>query len=487
MIEPRRLHPLAMVFTFLKLLRAAIIPLITFAFSFFKGFGGFSPLIWAAAVIAFILFFILPSFLSWYRFTYRVEDGELKIEHGSFVKNHRYIRKERIQSVDRTTNVLHRPFGLVKVQIETSGGSAKKGPEAELSAISLQEAQRLEKALYGKTETEEPENQDPGPGARSKVNLHHLLIAGATSGKIGVVLSAIGAILSQVDNWLPESFYTNVFHKVLASGIEILAILILAAALIAWILAMLGTVIKYANFTLARTGDELEITYGLLESKHLIFSLNRIQAIRIVEGLLRQPFGFVSLYVESTGGNGGKGEDFSTLLFPILPKKKVAAFLNEFVPSYPVAFDWVPAPKRALWHYGLRLLIPALLIAVPVVIWAPFGVYAWLLLPLALILGIMQYRGAGWSVSGAFRALRFRKLNRTTVIVPRKNIQDREVRQSYFQRKSDLATYRVAIASRAAGKRFRVDHIESDICRALLGENVDSSLNKGMSIWREES
>lgn len=38
------------------------------------------------------------AFVSWLRFTYRVEDGELKIESGVFVRKNRYIRFERIQT-----------------------------------------------------------------------------------------------------------------------------------------------------------------------------------------------------------------------------------------------------------------------------------------------------------------------------------------------------------------------------------------------------
>lgn len=472
MIEPRRLHPLAMVFTFLRLLRNAIIPLLTFAYSVFHNFKGFTPWIWAASGAAFLLIFVIPSILAWYRFTYRVEDGELRIERGSFVKNHRYIRKERIQSVDRTANVLHRPFGLVKVQIETSGGNRKKGPEVQLSAISVREAERLEKALFGKEDTEWAAESSK-PDAKREVAPHHLLIAGATSGKIGVVLSGIGAIFSQVDNWLPQHFYTSVFHRVLASSFEILAILIFTAALVAWILAVAGTILKYAGFRLTRNGDELEMTYGLLEKKHLVFSLRRIQAVRIVEGLFRQPFGFATVYVESTGGNGGKDENFSTLLFPILRTGEVAAFLNEFVPNYPVQFEWTRAPKRALPFYIIRSLIVALLIAIALTIWVPFGGWAWVLCPFAFVSGTMRFRGAGWSVSGKFRALRFRKLGLTTVIVPRRNIQDREMRQSFFQQKSALATYRVAIASRTAGKHFQVNHIESAICEKLLEKHFD--------------
>ncbi|HEX6922699.1 MAG TPA: PH domain-containing protein [Bacillales bacterium] len=468
--EPRRLHPLAMLFMFIKLLRSAIIPLIGVAVGAFNNFdeiAGLGTWIWGVFALLFVLFFILPSFFSWYRFTYRVEDGELKIEQGAFVKKHRYIRKERIQSIDRSAGVLHRPFGLVKIKIETAGGGPKQGAEGELSAITLEEARQLEAVLYGMEETVEEEKAPTG-NAQRKLSPLYLLIAGATSGKIGAVLSILAAVFSQIDNFIPNHFYSDIGRRLLASGFQFLALLALLIAVCAWILAILGTVIRYAGFTLTRTEDELQIASGLLERRQLTLPVHRIQAIRIVEGLLRQPFGFVTLYVESAGGSGGKSEDFSTVLFPLLRKREVAAFLNEFAAGYPAESKFIPAPKRAVWQYLFRLVIPALIVVVPVVILVPWGTYSILLLLAAVILGLMQYRDAGWSFLQQFSILRFRNLSRTTVIVPRRNIQAGEVKQSYFQKKRELMTLQVSVDSPVAGKSFRVSHLDADTGNQLM-------------------
>ncbi|HEX7064672.1 MAG TPA: PH domain-containing protein, partial [Bacillales bacterium] len=400
MSEPRRLHPLAMLFMFIKLLRSAIIPLIGAGVAASNNFGeiaGLGMWIWGVFALLFVLLFVLPSFFSWYRFTYRIEDGELRIEQGAFVKKHRYIRKERIQSFDRSAGVLHRPFGLVKVRIETAGGGPRQEAEGELAAITIEEARRLEAALYGMEETAEEEEKEVVVKVQRKLTPPRLLIAGATSGKIGAVLSIIAAVFSQIDNFIPDHFYTDVGRRLIASGFQFVAVLVLLIAVCAWFLAILGTVVKYAGFTLTRAEGELQIVSGLLERRQLTLPVHRIQAVRIVEGLLRQPFGFVTLYVESAGGSGEKSEDFSTVLFPLLRKSEVSAFLNEFVSGYPPADSKLtPAPKRAIWQYLFRIVIPALIVVVPVVIWVPWGGYAILLLLAAAILGMMQHRDAGW-------------------------------------------------------------------------------------------
>jgi putative membrane protein len=55
---------------------------------------------------------------SWLRFSYRVEDGELRIESGVFIRKKRYIPFERIQSLDFSEGIFQQFFGLVKVRVK---------------------------------------------------------------------------------------------------------------------------------------------------------------------------------------------------------------------------------------------------------------------------------------------------------------------------------------------------------------------------------
>src|SRR4051794_19731273 len=111
MSEPKRLHPVAAVVNVLKSLKELILPLI-FIFLFGGNGSGFS--LWKVSIAGvFILFPLIMGVLSWLRFTYRVEEGELRIESGLFVKKKRYIPFERIQSLDLSEGILQRPFGLV--------------------------------------------------------------------------------------------------------------------------------------------------------------------------------------------------------------------------------------------------------------------------------------------------------------------------------------------------------------------------------------
>ena len=109
---------------------------------------GFSLLEWYSLPVLLLLsFHSLREFLSWLRFTYRIEEGELRIESGFFVKKKRYIPFERIQSLDFSEGILQRLFGLVKVKVETAGSSGSGEAEAVLTAITKAEAKAIQDIL----------------------------------------------------------------------------------------------------------------------------------------------------------------------------------------------------------------------------------------------------------------------------------------------------------------------------------------------------
>ena len=108
MSEPKRLHPVAVVSSVFKQLKDMIFPI--FAVTVFGRNGsewGFISLFLPIIVLAFI---VINGILSWYRFTYRIEDNELRIESGVLVRKKRYIPFDRIQSLDQSEGILHRSF-----------------------------------------------------------------------------------------------------------------------------------------------------------------------------------------------------------------------------------------------------------------------------------------------------------------------------------------------------------------------------------------
>ncbi|WP_077324604.1 PH domain-containing protein [Virgibacillus siamensis] len=466
MSEQKRLHPAAVFFNFIKVVKEA-------AFAIILGFITFqdtSLLYFVLGASAVLILLIVFSVLSWYRYTYRVEDDELRIEYGIFIRKKRYISKNRIQSIDLTSSVIHRIFKLTRVNIETAGSGT--GAEASLKAVKLSEGEALRQelktvsAFERDVEAEEAEEDWPS----STITFKRLFIAGTTSGSIGVILAIAAFGSSELEQFIPDDFYDNTFEWIIGLGIILIVVLGLFSLLLLWVLGIAGTMIKYGNFTITKMEDELFITRGLLEKKQLTIPLKRIQAVGIQESLIRQPLGYVTVYAEIAGGSMDKGEDFSSVLFPIMKADEVETFLQKFLPEYAgITNDLTPLPKRARKFYLIRasflFLIPPIVSALiyPQLIWAPL-----LVLAATVYLGILRHKDGGYRLDGERLTVRYRFFSRDTLTMYHKRVQSFEKKQHKIHIKQKLATVKLSIIGKMGmGKHFTVKELEESDANTL--------------------
>ncbi|WP_339200069.1 hypothetical protein [Aeribacillus sp. FSL k6-2211] len=83
MSKKKRLHPISVVANIVKQLKDAILPIILVIIVGNKTISS----MWDIAVpFAIIIYTIVIGIVSWIRFTYRLEEGELRIEYGVFVR-----------------------------------------------------------------------------------------------------------------------------------------------------------------------------------------------------------------------------------------------------------------------------------------------------------------------------------------------------------------------------------------------------------------
>ncbi|QYJ16684.1 hypothetical protein Rxycam_02519 [Rubrobacter xylanophilus DSM 9941] len=463
--EPRHLHPAAMVVEGIRAVRgwasAAAIPGLAALL------GGLSWWVLALLLLGILLLIFgaaLWGFLSWRATVYWVSGGAFHLRSGVLQKKERTIPLEHVQSVDTVQGILQRLFGVVEVRIETAGGGSSE-PDASLPAVSRKAADELRRELGG--ERREPEAADvPLPRVIRRLSTRELLVAGATSGQIGPAAALVGAA-SQFfdelyDRFLSEEAARSLLEALAPHAFAAAALLLLGVGLLAWLLAIAGTILAYAGFTLFRSPDgrNIHISRGLLNRYEATIPVARIQAVRVVEGVLRQPFGLASLRVESAGY--GRDEGVSTTLFPMLPRREAAALLAAVDEELAADPPLTPLPRRALRRYVLRALLPALLAVLAASgAWLAGAGAVWFLgsLPLpvlAALYGVLRYRDAGWALAGGRLVVRSRLVARTTSIAPRRRLQSRSVLRSPLQRRVGLATFRVRVASGGGGTGVEV-------------------------------
>ncbi len=476
--EARHLHPAAMLIDAIKTIRrwvsAFVIPGIALLAS--RGLSMQTLVIILLVALVAAAFAALWGFLSWRATAYEVSGGAFRLRQGVLQKNERTIPLEHVQSVDTVQGIIQRFFGIVEVRIETAGGGASE-PDASLPALDRADAEALRREIEGSRREPVAAEEAAGPSVIRRLGVRDLFIAGATSGQIGVAFSLIAVVSQLFDdlgNLFSEELVRRTLERIAPSSVVAILLLVLAFGVLAWLLAIAGTILAHAGFTLSRDGDFLYIRRGLLERREATIPLARIQAVRIVEGVLRQPFGLASLRVESAGY--GEASGVSTILFPLLSRKDAEKLLIVAAPEFAVAPILEPLPPRALRRYVFRSIIPVLLVVAAVALASPFDLAAWwffaallLVIPAALH-GWLRYRDAGWARTGDLLVVRSRLLARTTTIAPRRRLQSREVTLSPFQRRARLATFRARVASSGGGAELRVTDLGSGDAEALTEE-----------------
>ncbi len=473
----RRLHPAAMLLEAIKMVRrgvsAIVIPGIAFLAS-----QGFSTTTMALLLLGLVVVAVLAAvwgFLSWRATTYEVSGGAFRLRRGVLQKSERTIPLDHVQSVDTVQGVIQRLFGVVEVRVETAGGGASE-PDAALSAVSREAADGLRRELEGGAGTPVETDEAAGPTVLRSLGTRELLIAGATSGQIGVALSVIAVASQLFDDVLSETLTRRLIEVAAPRSVTAVLVLVFAVGLFAWLLAIAGTVLAHAGFTLSRDGDFLYVRRGLLERREATIPLSRIQAIRIVEGSLRQPFGLATLRVESAGY--GEEAGVSTVLFPLLPRSEVEEFLRHAAPEFAGLPTLRPIPARAFRRYVFRAVVPALPLVVALASALYFVAQAPLVLaslPLLLVVpaaayGWLCYRAAGWAFEDDRLVVRFRRFSRTTAVATRRRLQSREVVRSPFQRRVRLATFRAQVASGGGGSVLAVTDLEAASAESLVGD-----------------
>ncbi|MDQ0429562.1 putative membrane protein [Planomicrobium stackebrandtii] len=487
--ERYKLHPISAFLNFIKGLKELIVPfIIIFGVNIFRdggisamfnqGWQGLIPLMIGSVVLIFML---VAGIIKWKRFVYWFEDGELRIEYGLFVKKKRYIPFDRIQSLNYTEGIFHRPLGLVKVKVET-GGSGKVGQaEAELTAISREDADRIESEME-KAKYQLPKEALPVMGPVEYVeapakkeatvlytmSMKELLILATTSGGIGVVISAVALFLSQFSELIP---YDAIYEEVmlfLRFGVLIVALTIFLVLLIAWIISVIMTIIANYQFTIQRDEDHIYITRGLLEKKKVSVPLKRVQGIKVSQNPLREMFGYATVLVESAGGSIGD-KDEKIRLFPLVKTERMLPILADLFPELEWTPELIKAPKRSVhFFYRLDLLWLLPLFAAVGYFFYPYGLLALILVPIVIAVGIWQHRTAGYALGEKQLTMQFRGFSKHRFFMLKKRVQVIQVTQSYFQRRKDIASISSTIKSGMMGAVAATPHMEKEDASRIL-------------------
>jgi len=487
-----KLHWVTAIIEVLKTMKEAILPLLALIFvnGFKGGWKGGMTGLWYVDYLSFIIFGVLiislaiTGIVKWRRFEYWFEDDELRIESGLFVKKKRYIPFDRIQSLDYTEGIFHRPFGLVKVKVETAGSSSAKQAEGELTAITKEAAKRveIEMAEAKKRQREMPVAESEALNVLEEMPVEEeakfqkiftmttkdLLVLATTSGGVGVILSGAAIFLSQFGDLLPFEWMYEEISAFIKFGVLIVAIAVFLGLLGVWLLSVAMTFLSHFNFTIELDKEDIVITRGLLEKKKVTVPLKRIQSVVVVENPLRKLFGYASVAIHSAGGSIGQSSKIN--LFPIVNRNKVEAYLEEIFPDLNLE---EPTNKLTVkgrpFYYRIDFVWMLPVIGALTYFFFPYGLFSLAIIPIIIAYGMWQHRSAAYDMTGNQLTMRFRGFSLQTAYMMKKRVQSMEMKQSYFHRRKGVATVIANIKSGMGTYHATVHHMNVEEAEKILG------------------
>ncbi|MEX1212972.1 MAG: PH domain-containing protein [Balneolaceae bacterium] len=460
MSEFRRLHPVAALARAGEMIRGNLLTLL--AILIFGSRGEDGSFLWV--FLGLLVSVLLVGLMSWWRFRFRIGRGEMEIHQGIWVRKELLLRRERVQVIDLSYGPVQRLFGLVRVDVKTAGSTSR---EARLSAVTKEVADEIIQELKtGRTSAREELWQEKERVRR--LPMRHLLLAATTSSSFGIVLSLLATLLSQLDPFLQESEWAmQQFEQLPGTGRPLFWMgMLMLFVLFAWCLSFAGTLVRYGNFTLTKQNEGLVIRHGLFEKKQITLPYHRIQAVRVVEGILRQPFGYLSIELDSAG-YGEEREAASVVMMPLLPEKELEPLVGEFLPG----FSEIPlehrSPGRALFRRIVRTA-GGIGGGLALLQWGfDLSPWIWICWVPSLLWGWLVHKDAAVGCMGDRMALRTRRLARTTTWIHRDRIQQMSFHESVPQRWRWLTTISVSVASGDRGRSVRVRDMDNALIPVL--------------------
>ncbi|WP_460437989.1 PH domain-containing protein [Amycolatopsis stemonae] len=431
---------------------------------------------------------------------YRITESQVEWHTGLLLRKQRAIPRDRIRTVDVTSEPKHRLFSLAAARIGTGRHSHGKGPgkdELVLDAVTIAEAQRLRTLLLHRKAVATEEAAPPPEQLVAAVDKRWLRYAPFTLSGIAVV----GAVLGTVYHFAHELHFDPVQFSLVQAVVGHFAetpawlSLVLAAAALLVLVSLLsvgGYVLSFWNFRLTREpAGTLHIRRGLITTRSVSIEEDRLRGVEIREPLPLRLAGGARCVAIAGGLREGKSADKGGgLLLPPAPLKRAHEVVAEVLGEDPVAAPLTRHPRRALYRRISRAVAGVLLLA------AALYALAWLagwpdwpwqvalvLLPVAALVGWDRYRGLGHALTGRYLVTRSGSLDRATAAVRCDGMTGVVVERSYFQRRAGLVT---VIAPVAAGKgHYRVLDVGESDGLALADQAVPGLLTPFLTGQRD--
>ena len=425
-------------------------------------------------VIAVVVLLVGGSFLQYWYFKFKVEGEKLLVNDGVFKKNHRIIQFDRIQNINILQPLYFKPFKLVNLQVETAGA---KGNEANLAGIPNPFAEYLREHVMQAKQQSSSSNADNDetdinspPEILAEASMRDLVNYGMSSNGIFWFFVLIAPIFSMTDEiiekWITKEDI-NHLTELLGGGMAGNLILLLSAILLTLALmfsfSILGAILRYYQYQLTLSNQEngrlktlakktLKRSSGLLTSYQESLKLQKIQAFISQSNFIGRWLKVenITLGQVSSGQNNPKNRA-SLFVIPARTSEQSSQLKSQLMEAVPENIETVGIDKRYVYKtLALKFFIPSLIVCTVIFL----SIEQWIIFTIPVLISLIflplvlkRWRAYQFGMREGYARFERGLFGFRHVTFPLFKVQKVEVNQSPLQRRRNLATLKIYLAS----------------------------------------
>ena len=312
--------------------------------------------IFAIAFIAIYLCFTVYRILYYKTSGYELTEKEIKCNRGVLFRKRSVLDYKKVHAINKKQNLFHRIFGIAILTVDS--GSTNTSHQAEITIIEkdkivdalLNELNTLKEGGARNAESIQPKDElllsdeDSLYCFTSGKKMLYTLINIASTAFFTALFAVSAIIVIGICKLMLQQNFLGTWGQYFLYAFLITVGAMLLFSMFSLIGCLIHSFVGYYKFKITKRGNDIQISYGLLEKHTNTFSYDRIKAVKITQGLVQRMLGFASIRLEVIGYTNNAGDDNKNadlgVLVPFCKYDEIGEILGKVLP------DYVPDKKR---------------------------------------------------------------------------------------------------------------------------------------------
>lgn len=304
------------------------------------------PIFVIAFIVIYILF-IVYRILYYKTSGYELTEKEIKCNRGVLFRKRSVLDYKKVHAINKKQSLFHRIFGIAVLTVDS--GSTNTSHQAEITIIEkdvvvdalLSKLNALKEGVTKSTDDSKGEvllsDKDSLYKFTSKKKMLYTLINIASTtfftalfGILAIIVIGACKLVLQLD-----ALGTWGEYFLVAFLLTVVAMLVLS--IFSFIGCMIHSFVGYHDFNITKRGNDIQISFGLLERHTNTFSYDRIKAVKITQSLVQRMLGFAAIKLEVIGYTNDNGNDNNAdlgVLVPFCKYNEIGEILGKVLPDY---------------------------------------------------------------------------------------------------------------------------------------------------------